>query len=449
MAHINIDYKHCSDFISKDDILQYQHTIEVCHKAVLEKTAAGNNFLGWTDVASRSSEAMIQEIEKRAKFFAGKAKLFVVVGIGGSYLGTRAVVEALQHHFALMMPNDKPRLVYAGHQLSEDYMHDLLQLLDAHDYALCVISKSGTTTEPALAFRILKQHLENKYGAAEAANRIVAITDAHKGALKSLATLKAYPTFVVPDDIGGRFSVLSPVGLLPIAVAGYDIRALLKGAREMEALCCSTADINTNPAALYAALRHALLAKGKTVEIMVNYLPALSYMAEWWKQLFGESEGKEHKGIFPAAVNNTTDLHSMGQYVQDGQRILFETVLSVSRSKHKISIPYDAQDLDGLNYLRDKDMTEINRFAEMGTCLAHVDGGVPNIRIEVPRLDEEVLGALIYFYEFACALSAYMLEVNPFDQPGVEDYKKNMFALLGKSGYEDMQAQLLSRLHAK
>ncbi len=446
MLNIKINYRHCLDFVSEKDIQSYQNKIDKYHHALWHKTDKGHDFLGWTDVASRTSNAELQSIENIAAKLKAKSDIFVVVGIGGSYLGARAVIEALQPHFAYLQNTEVPQIVYAGHHLSEDYLYDLLQVLDANDYSMAVISKSGTTTEPALAFRILKQHIERKYGKTEAAKRIVAITDAKKGALKSLATQEAYTTLVVPDDIGGRFSVLSPVGLLPIAMAGFDIRALVQGAKAMELACKNSADITQNPAALYAALRHALLDKGKQIEIMVNYLPALFYFSEWWKQLYGESEGKQHKGIFPAAVSNTTDLHSMGQYIQDGQRLMFETVLSVENSKYQVNIPEDNANIDGLNYLTDKSITAINHFAEIGTTLAHIDGGVPNIRIQIPEIKEHILGELIYFYEFACGLSAYMLGVNPFDQPGVEDYKRNMFALLGKPGFETETKKIQTRL---
>jgi glucose-6-phosphate isomerase len=333
-----------------------------------------------------------------------------------------------------------------GHNISEDYMADLLDVLDSHDYAVTVISKSGTTTEPALAFRIIKKHMEAKYGKKEAAERIIAITDKSKGALKTLSNSEGYKTYVVPDNVGGRYSVLTPVGLLPVAVAGFNIHALVRGAQEMEAFNKKSADISKNPVALYAAIRNGLYRKGKTTEIMVNYLPSLFYMSEWWKQLYGESEGKENKGIFPAGVSNTTDLHSMGQYIQEGLRNIFETVISVDNSRHSLEIPLDDTNLDGLNYLLGKSITEVNHNAELGTAIAHIDGDVPNIRISIPELNEENLGQLIYFYEFACGLSGYILDVNPFDQPGVEAYKKNMFALLGKPGFEEASKKIKSRL---
>lgn len=445
MSNIKIDYTHSLNTISEHDLLIYQDKLTAYHSALLQKSAEGSDFLGWTDVASRSNTQTLAYIQGLADDLKTKSDIIVVIGIGGSYLGARAVIEALQSPFDWLQARQNPKIIYAGHQLSEDYLFQLLQVLNAYNYSLIVISKSGTTTEPAIAFRILKQHIENKYGKAEAAKRIIAITDAHKGALKSVADKEGYPCLVVPDDIGGRFSVLSPVGLLPIAVAGYDISALIQGAKSMEDCCRQSAEISQNPAALYAALRHALLAKGKAIEIMVNYLPSLYYLSEWWKQLYGESEGKAHKGIFPAAVNNTTDLHSMGQYIQDGQRLMFETVLSVKKSQYHLDIPTIKNDIDGLNYLADKNLTEINHMAALGTTLAHTEGGVPNIKIEIPKITETHLGELMYFYQFACGLSAYMLGVNPFNQPGVEAYKRNMFALLGKAGYTEMQALLIQK----
>ena len=327
-------------------------------------------------------------------------------------------------------------IVYAGQNIGEDYLAERLEILDQKDYALTIISKSGTTTEPAIAFRILKNHIEKKYGKKEAASRIVAITDKSRGALKKLATDEGYPTYVVPDDVGGRYSVLTPVGLLPIAVAGFDIRKLIQGAKDMQQLNLQTSSMEKNPIALYAATRNALYKKGKLVEILVNYQPNLYYFTEWWKQLYGESEGKEGKGIFPAGVNFTSDLHSMGQYIQEGQRILFETVLSVEKPNKKIAIPAVENDLDGLNYIAGKRLHEVNHMAELGTTLAHVEGGVPNIEIKIPEISEYYLGQLIYFFEMACAISGYLIKVNPFDQPGVEAYKTNMFALLGKAGFE-------------
>ena len=353
----------------------------------------------------------------------------------------------MNHHFSNFKKSDTPHILYAGHNISEDYLNDLLELLDSKEYAITVISKSGTTTEPAIAFRILKNHLEEKYGKADAQKRIIAITDKEKGALKELATQEGYQTYIVPDDVGGRYSVLSPVGLLPIAAAGFDIEQLLNGAQDMKNLIFDeNTNVENNPALVYAAVRNALYNKGFLTEIMVNYEPRLFYITEWWKQLYGESEGKEQKGIFPAGVSFTTDLHSMGQYIQDGLRNLFETVISVKNSKNQLTIPEDATKLDKLNYIKGKRISEVNLQAEIGTSLAHIDGGVPNIRIEIEEINEYNLGQLIYFFEIACAVSGYILGVNPFDQPGVEDYKRNMFALLGKPGFEKETKEIKKRL---
>jgi len=446
MINISLDINRTLEFVSKKQINAFQGKIISGHHQLLDKAGKGNDFMGWVDLPSSISNEFLDEIKADADRLSAKAEVFVVIGIGGSYLGSRAVIEALQHQFSSLVNTGRPKIVYAGQNISEDYMADLIDVLDKYEYAVTVISKSGTTTEPALAFRIIKNHLEAKYGKAEAASRIIAITDKSRGALKTLSTNEGYKTYVVPDDVGGRYSVLTPVGLLPIAVAGFDIYALVAGAVEMEKFNRTTADIGQNPIALYAATRNALYQSGKTTEIMVNYLPTLYFVTEWWKQLYGESEGKENKGIFPAGVSNTTDLHSMGQYIQEGLRNIFETVLSVGSSKHKISIPSDDGDLDGLNYITEKTITEVNYFAELGTAIAHVDGKVPNIRISIPELNETNLGQLIYFYEFACGLSGFLLDVNPFDQPGVEAYKANMFALLGKPGFEEATKAIQARI---
>lgn len=446
MININLDVSRVLDFVKMEDIKAFQEVIDKNHKNLLDKTGKGDDFLGWVDLPSKITTEFLDEIKADADRMAAKAKVFVVIGIGGSYLGARAVIEALQHQFKGFVASDRPQVIYAGQNISEDYMVDLMEVLDGQDYAVTIISKSGTTTEPALAFRIIKNHLEAKYGKEEAAERIIAITDKSRGALKTLADKEGYKTYVVPDDVGGRYSVLTPVGLLPIAVAGFDIHALVQGAVEMQEFNAKNTCIDTNPIALYAASRNALYNSGKTTEIMVNYIPTLYYMTEWWKQLYGESEGKENKGIFPAGVSNTTDLHSMGQYIQEGIRNIFETVISVEKSKRKLAIPMDDADLDGLNYLKGKTITEVNYNAELGTTIAHVDGGVPNLRLTIPELNELNLGQLIYFYEFACGLSGYILDVNPFDQPGVEAYKKNMFALLGKPGFEAATKAIKARL---
>ena len=441
---MKIDLTHINPFLEKDIVNELESRVPATYETIYKKTGAGNDFLGWVNLPSEIDENLLADIEKTAADLRKKSEIFVVVGIGGSYLGARAVIEALQNHFA-PLAGEKPLIVYAGHNMSEDYLHDLMAVLDKKDYSLAVISKSGTTTEPAIAFRILKQHIINKYGEQEAASRIVAITDKAKGALKQLANVKSYKTYIVPDDVGGRFSVLTPVGLLPIAVAGIDIRALVKGAVEMEKQCKANPN-KDNIVSQYAVARQTLYAQGLTNEIMVNYEPRLVYFSEWWKQLYGESHGKQHKGIFPASVTFSTDLHSMGQYIQDGLRNLFETVISVENSNFELRIPNESEDLDQLNYIAGKRISEVNHKAELGTVLAHEDGGVPNLRIVIPEVSACVLGELIYFFEMACAVSGYMLDVNPFDQPGVEAYKKNMFALLGKKGFEEQTAELNKRL---
>ncbi len=442
---MKLELNHTFSFISKESMQSYESKVASTYNTIFNRTGAGNDFLGWVNLPSEIDESLLADIEQTASVLRKKSDIFVVIGIGGSYLGARAVIEALQNHFA-PLSGEKPLIVYAGHNMSEDYLHELIAVLDKKDYSMAVISKSGTTTEPAIAFRILKQHIINKYGEQEASSRIVAITDKAKGALKQLANVKGYKTYIVPDDVGGRFSVLTPVGLLPIAMAGIDIRALIKGAIEIEKLCKSNPTLNGNFVSEYAVVRHIMYESGKTNEIMVNYEPRLVYFSEWWKQLYGESHGKDHKGIFPASVTFSTDLHSMGQYIQDGLRNLFETVISVENSNHELCIPMEDEDLDQLNYIAGRRISEVNHKAELGTILAHVDGGVPVIRLVIPEVSEYVLGQLIYFFEMACAVSGYMLEVNPFDQPGVEAYKKNMFALLGKKGYEEKTEALNKRL---
>ncbi|MCF8405521.1 MAG: glucose-6-phosphate isomerase [Bacteroidales bacterium] len=445
--NISLNINNVLNFISREEIDKYQDVITRNYKATLEKTGKGNEFLGWVDLPSQISDDLLSSIENVAEKIRSKAEIFVVIGIGGSYLGARAIIEALQNNFAALDHKNKhPFIVYAGQNIGEDYLAELMEVLDRKDYALTVISKSGTTTEPAIAFRILKNHLEEKYGKAEAKSRIIAITDQEKGALKKLANDEGYQTYIVPDDVGGRYSVLTPVGLLPIAVAGFDIQEFVKGAKLMEAHNKAGISFDNNPIGLYAATRNALYQSGKEIEIMVNYQPNLYYLTEWWKQLYGESEGKEGKGIFPAGVGFTTDLHSMGQYIQDGRRFLFETVLSVQQPNRELRIPTDDQDLDGLNYLAGKRIHEVNQMAELGTTLAHIDGGVPNIGISLPKVNENVLGQLVYFFEMGCALSGYTLGVNPFDQPGVEAYKANMFALLGKPGFEKETEKIKNRI---
>ncbi len=444
---MQIDISKAVSFSSPEGMKQNEKELESLHKVLVDGTGKGNDFLGWMKLPAGADSAILRKIKVDAEKIRAQSQLFVVIGIGGSYLGARAVIDCLSHPFLPLLPGRKdPVILYAGENLSEDYHAGLMEILDQYDYSVAVISKSGTTTEPAIAFRIIKAHLEKKYGKEEAAGRIYAVTDMQRGALKKLAEEEKYPTYVIPDDVGGRYSVLTPVGLLPIAVAGLDIEKLIGGARSMMEQCLASADPEKNPAIRYAAIRNALYQSGKPVEILVNYLPNLYFFTEWWKQLYGESEGKENKGIFPAGVGFTTDLHSMGQYIQEGTRLMFETILSVENSGKELRVPFMEKDPDGLNFLAGKRLTGINHMAEMGTLLAHVDGGVPNIRISVTELTEEILGELIYFFEFSCALSGYLLGVNPFDQPGVEAYKKNMFALIGKPGFEEQGKKLRERL---
>jgi len=443
MIQIKFNYEKALKFVSESEIHAFQNAVDQQFNTVKKGNGKGNDFLGWTNLPSSFKEGLINKIEKAAARFREKSEVSVVIGIGGSYLGARSVIEALSPHFNLLKKKlGNPVMLYAGNNISEDYLAELVQVLDEKDYTLTVISKSGTTTEPALAFRILREHMEAKYGKEESRNRIIAITDKEKGALKQLADEENYETFVVPDNVGGRYSVLTPVGLLPIAIAGFDIRKLLAGAAEMEKFAASSTKIDKNPIAAYAAVRNALYQKGKSTEIMVNYEPRLFYFTEWWKQLYGESEGKENKGIFPAGVSNTTDLHSMGQFIQEGSRIMFETVLSVENPAHILKVPTDKNNLDKLNYIAGKRIHEVNQMAELGTALADVDGGVPNLKVSIPEINENTLGQLIYFYEMACAVSGYLLGINPFDQPGVEAYKRNMFALLGKPGFEEETASI-------
>jgi len=447
MANLILDIGKAKQFIGEKCLPRFQEEIRNCHLQLVSHGGKGADFLGWMNLPVSMDSGLVTRILTDAARIREMAEVFVVIGIGGSYLGARAVIEALQNPFQAILGNGKnPQMVYAGENLSEDYHAALMELLDRKDYAVAVISKSGTTTEPAIAFRLIKQHLEKKYGNEGARSRIFTVTDASKGALKRLSDTERYSTYIIPDDVGGRYSVLTPVGLLPIAVAGLDIRELLKGAAAMRELSLNSSDCTENPCALYAALRNILYRNGKFVEILVSFEPSLQYLIEWWKQLYGESEGKEHKGIFPAGATFTTDLHSMGQYIQEGMRVLFETVISIDHSSKTLHIPDDPGDLDGLNFLSGKRISEVNQMAELGTLLAHVDGGVPNIRISLPELNEHSLGQLIYFFEFSCALSGYALGINPFDQPGVEAYKKNMFALLGKPGFEKETSELQNRL---
>ncbi|MDR1056232.1 MAG: glucose-6-phosphate isomerase [Prevotellaceae bacterium] len=447
LNEIKINLQNINQFVAKNDLENLKPAALDALRKLHDKTGKGNDFLGWVNLSSSISEVELMDIENTVSELSSLSEIVIVIGIGGSYLGAKAVIDALSNSFDPLLHNRKnPLVVFAGHQLSEDYLFELLEMLNGRPVSCIIISKSGTTTEPAIAFRIVKNYLENVYGKTESKRRIVAITDQSKGALKQMATKEGYKTFVIPDDVGGRFSVLTPVGLLPIAVAGFDIRQLVKGAVDMGEALMSDVPYEENICLQYAVARNALYRKGKKVEVMVNYNPKLHFLTEWWKQLYGESEGKEGKGIFPAGVDFTTDLHSMGQYIQDGERMLFETVISVKNTLHKLAVPHDDENLDQLNFMAGKRINEVNKMAEQGTMLAHIDGGVPNIRIEIPEISEYYLGALIYFFEKACGVSGYILDVNPFDQPGVEAYKKNMFALLAKPGYEKQSADLKKRL---
>lgn len=422
--------------------------MKCAHDKLHNGTGAGNDFLGWIDLPVNYDKDEFERIKKSAEKIQSDSEVLIVIGIGGSYLGARAAIEMLTNNFHNALDNDKrkaPKIFYVGNNISSTYMAELLQAIEGKDVSLNIISKSGTTTEPAIAFRILKSYVEKKYGVEEARKRIYATTDKAKGALKTLADSEGYETFVVPDDVGGRFSVLTAVGLLPIAAAGINIDEMMKGAADARE-AYSNPSIKENDAYKYAAVRNALYNKGKVIEVLVNYEPSLHYFNEWWKQLYGESEGKDNKGLFPAAVDFTTDLHSMGQYIQEGRRVLFETVINVEKPKYEINIEKDADDLDGLNFLAGKTMDFVNKQAFQGTLLAHNDGGVPNMVVNVPEISAYYFGYMVYFFEKACGISGYLLGVNPFDQPGVEAYKKNMFALLGKPGYEEMKAELEKRL---
>ena len=433
--------------MSMSAIKGYEQQVKEAQEMLHKGTGLGNDFLGWLTLPSSITEKFMDEIIAAAKVLREKCDYVVVAGIGGSYLGARAVIEALSNSFAPYIKSSKnPTILYAGNSISEDYLAELSSFLNRKQFGIINISKSGTTTETALAFRILKTQLEEQVGKDEARQRIIAVTDAAKGALRTLATKEGYKTFVIPDNIGGRFSVLTPVGLLPIAVAGFDIKKLVAGAASMEKLTAEDVPFSKNPSAIYAATRNELYQKGKKIEILVNYNPKLHYIAEWWKQLYGESEGKDLKGIFPAAVDFSTDLNSMGQRIQEGERSIFETVISIARPSKKIQVPMDAENLDGLNFVGGKNVDYVNKQAELGVIIAHTDGGVPNLHINLPSLNEFYIGQLFYFFEKACGISGYLLGVNPFNQPGVEAYKKNMFALLGKPGYEEATKAMNARL---
>ena len=427
--------------------VELKEQVAAAQEALENGTCPGNDFLGWLHLPSSITAEFLNEIKACAEVLRSNCDTVVVAGIGGSYLGARAVIEALGNSFAWLTNNgENPDILFAGNNIGEDYLYELTQYLKGRNFGVINISKSGTTTETALAFRLLKKQCEEQRGKEMARKVIVAVTDAKKGAARTTADKEGYTSFIIPDNVGGRFSVLTPVGLLPIAVAGFDIAQLVKGAADMEAATATTVPFEENPSAVYAAVRNILYAQGKKIEILVNYQPKLHFMNEWWKQLYGESEGKDLKGIFPAAVDFSTDLHSMGQWIQEGERSIFETVISVETPEHELLFPHDEENLDGLNFLAGKRVDEVNKMAELGTLLAHVDGGVPNMRVVVERLDEYNLGQLIYFFEKACGISGLLLQVNPFNQPGVEAYKKNMFALLGKPGYEKETEAIKNRL---
>lgn len=443
---MKLDYSSVLPFVGADKINGFESAVQAAQQSLENGDCAGNDFLGWLHLPSSTTPEFLADIKATAQQLRQECDAVVVAGIGGSYLGAKAVIEALSDSFGWLKSSDSPRILFAGNNIGEDYLSDLISLLKTLRFGVINISKSGTTTETAITFRLLKQLCEQQRGKEEARRVIVAITDAKKGAARKTADQEGYKTFVIPDNVGGRFSVLTPVGLLPIAVAGFDIDALVQGAQQMEAACAASVPFAQNPAAQYAAVRNALYQDGKKIEILANYYPRLHFVAEWWKQLYGESEGKDHKGIFPASVDLTTDLHSMGQWIQDGERTIFETVISVEHTLQQLTVPSDAENLDGLNFLAGKRIDEVNQKAELGTRLAHVDGGVPNIRISVDRVDEQALGELIYFFERGCAISGLLLQVNPFNQPGVEAYKRNMFALLHKPGYEEDTKAIEARL---
>ncbi|MGB4648196.1 MAG: glucose-6-phosphate isomerase [Acetivibrionales bacterium] len=448
MKKLGLDYSNALAFIDESEITCLSPFIKKAHEMLHNKTGPGSDFTGWVDLPKVYDRDEFARIKAAAERIKSDSEALVVIGIGGSYLGARAAIEALAHSFHNLMPRSKrntPEIYFVGNSISSTYMAELFELLDGKDISVNVISKSGTTTEPAIAFRVFREYLESKYGKEEAAKRIYATTDKARGALKKLADEEGYESFVIPDDVGGRFSVLTAVGLLPIAVAGIDIDEMMKGAADA-ADQYNNDDVTVNECYQYAAVRNALYRKGKTIEIMVNYEPSMHYFTEWWKQLYGESEGKDQKGIFPAGVDFTTDLHSMGQYIQDGLRNIFETVLNVEKPRKNIMIKADKDDLDGLNFLAGKDVDFVNKMAMQGTVLAHTDGGVPNLVISIPEMNSYWFGNLVYFFEKACGISGYLLGVNPFDQPGVEAYKKNMFALLGKPGYEKEREKLEARL---
>lgn len=445
---VSFDYNNAKSFISEEEMKGIRSEIDNAKQVLLNGTGEGNDFLGWINLPVDYDKAEFDRIQKAAKKIQSDSDVLIVIGIGGSYLGARAAIEGLRHSFYNIVDKEirkTPEIYFAGNNISSTYLQHLIDVIGNRDFSINVISKSGTTTEPAIAFRVFKKLLLQKYGKEEGAKRIYATTDKVKGALKNLATEEGYETFVVPDDVGGRFSVLTAVGLLPIAVSGADIAKLMQGAAAMREHCLE-ADFCENDALKYAAVRNLLFRKGKKVEILCNYEPALHYVSEWWKQLYGESEGKDGTGLFPASVDFTTDLHSMGQFIQDGSKIHFETVVSIEKSACEIVLEKEEVDLDGMNYLAGKTIDFVNKSAMNGTVLAHVDGNIPNMKVSVPELNEFYLGQLFYFFEFSCGVSGYTLGINPFNQPGVESYKKNMFALLGKTGFEKEREELMKRL---
>ena len=444
---IRLDITKAACFLPEGAVKAFEPKVKEAQQALEDGTCPGNDFLGWLHLPSSITPAFLDEVQAVADTLRAKCEVVVVAGIGGSYLGARAVIEALSNTFGWLVQDKKnPIILFAGNNIGEDYLFELTEYLKGKKFGVINISKSGTTTETALTFRLLKKQCEAQMGKEEAKDVIVAVTDAKRGAARTCADKEGYKSFVIPDNVGGRFSVLTPVGLLPIACAGFDVKQLVLGAQDMERACGKDVPFDENPAALYAAVRNGLYQSGKKIEIMVNYQPKLHFIAEWWKQLYGESEGKDNLGIFPASCDFTTDLHSMGQWIQEGERTIFETVISVEQVNNRVDFPFDEENLDGLNFLAGKRVDEVNKMAELGTRLAHVDGGVPNIRISVPCLNEYYIGQLIYFFEIGCGISGNVLGVNPFNQPGVEAYKKNMFALLNKPGYEAESKAIQERL---
>ena len=444
---VKIDISQVFGFVPESSVKALEPEIKSAIRMLEEGNGEGNDFIGWMNLASQTGKDLLDDIKATAETLRQNCDVVIVAGIGGSYLGARAVIEAFNNSFSQLIQDGKnPQILFAGHNIGEDYLYELTEYLKGKNFGVINISKSGTTTETALAFRLLKKQCEDQRGKEMARKVIVAITDAKKGAARVTADKEGYKSFIIPDNVGGRFSVLTPVGLLPIAVAGFDIEKLVKGAADMEKMTSSEVPFEENIAAQYVAARNALYRSGKKIEILVNYQPKLHFFSEWWKQLYGESEGKDKKGIFPASVDFSTDLHSMGQWIQDGERTIFETVISVEKTRHSLLVPSDEENLDGLNFLAGKHVDEVNKMAELGTRLAHVDGGVPNLRIVLDELTEYPLGQLIFFFEKACGISGYVLGVNPFNQPGVEAYKKNMFALLNKPGYEAESKAIQARL---